>query len=216
MDDISIRLLDILFDLCEGENYVILEKEDLTSRISGYDFAPDELTEILEALAVEGFIDLKYADNQEFCVLMKTKGRAFIKQSRERLQRLIEEDSSAVQTSLLPEGSAEEAPESVRSAGAGAADASRNIEELRRVRREVHRERERVSANAHSYGDAGEDISAVNPLARGYAVRPSTDPEGDAKQWNKKVILAAFAGGAAGALLINLIFLILFLVKFVK
>ena len=57
MENLSIKILDSLFDLCDGENFVILEKEDLTSHISFHEFAADELTEILEALEAGSHYD---------------------------------------------------------------------------------------------------------------------------------------------------------------
>lgn len=103
MENISIKLLDALFDLCEGESYAILDKADFVARFSDYDFATDELTEILEALSSEGFIDLKYADNQEFCLSMKTKGRTLVKQTRDRLQRMMEENAAVQQVQTEPD-----------------------------------------------------------------------------------------------------------------
>ena len=91
MENLSIKILDALFDLCEGENYVILDQEDIVASFPEHSFETDELTEILESLTVEGFIDLKYADNTEFCVAMRTKGRTLIKQSREKLQNILRE-----------------------------------------------------------------------------------------------------------------------------
>ena len=97
MENLSIKVLDALFDLCEGENYVILDKEDIVKSFPEHPFETDELTEILESLTVEGFIDLKYADNTEYCVAMRTKGRTLIKQSREKLQHILANISMAFQ-----------------------------------------------------------------------------------------------------------------------
>lgn len=223
MDDISIKLLDTLFDLCDGENYVILEKSEVTSRISDYDFGVDELTEIFEALSVEGFIDLKYSDNQEFCVAMKTKGRTFIKQARERMQHLEEEGED----SLL----AEQEQEAIEPTFAESSvlinreKASRPVEPIADpapVRERVSRKEEapvrprssRRTAADRMKENADRDYVAPN-LARGYAVQASLEEsEEKNSRKEKKMIVAAALGAAAGSLLINLIFLVIFFVKF--
>ena len=244
MDDISIKILDALFDLCEGENFVILDREDLTSRISYHDFAADELTEILEALAVDGFIDLKYADNTEFCVAMKTKGRTLIKQSRDRLQKLIDENPEVVQYREEVRAAEEDRKErqaleeerekllrrqedklaEARANLEGAispADKAIGREELRRVRQDIRKERERVAELDDKIREADERESSrrtgLPNLAKGYAVHPS-GPDAGAKEERKdrKTMLYAGIGAAIGAFVINLIFLIIYLVLFAK
>ena len=228
MDDISIRLLDVLFDLCDVENYVIVEKEDLTSRISDYAFETDEITELLEALSADGLIDLKYADNEEFCVAMKTKGRALIKQSRERLQKLIEADGAALKREATSSDDALSAKEGERTSEEDkplsssalredpiSPEPTASREELLRVRREMRRERARAESSAPRQEESARGFTASSALSRGYAVRSSADrEEGKPARADKRTFLYAFLGAAAGALLINVIFLIIFLVKF--
>jgi len=245
MDDISIKILDTLFDLCEGENYAILEKDELISRASYHNFAADELTEILEALSADGLIDLKYADNREFCVAMKTKGRSLIKQSRERLQRLIEENPEIAQLKeeerIAEENRQErEALEEERERilrehedklaeakinldeAISPADKAASKEELRRVKRDIRRDRERVADLDEQIREADERerTTPTHNLARGYSVHASGEKEnrnsGRDRRRDKKLILAAFVGSAVGAAIINIIFLIIFLVKFGK
>lgn len=244
MDDISIKILDALFDLCEGENYVILEKADLTDRISYHDFGVDEMTEILESLSADGLIDLKYADNEEFCVAMKTKGRSLIKQSRERLQKLIEENPEVVQYREEIRAAEEDRQEkeslreererllrrqedelakaraSVEEA-LTAEDRAASKEELRRVKKNIRREREQVASLDDRIREAGvrersHDTTVPN-LARGYAVHATGEgPSGQTKRADRKTVFFAFLGGATGALIVNLIFMIIYLVKFTK
>ena len=231
MDDISIKILDALFDLVDGENYVIVEKSDITSRISDYVFETDEITEILESLSADGLIDLKYADNEEFCVAMKTKGRALIRQSRDRLQKLIDADSAAIQRENIVIESAlssreedrsisfaEEDKPSVEPARDESPERPANREELLRVHREMRRERERMMAETESARREGAPREySTAPLSRGYAVHVSTEgEEKKSPRADKRSFLYGFLGAAAGALLINVIFLIIFLVKFAK
>ena len=248
MDDISIKILDALFDLCDGENFVILEKDDLTSRISFHEFATDELTEILEALSADGLIDLKYADNHEFCVAMKTKGRSLIKQSRDRLQRLIEENPEVVRYREEMRAAEEDRQEQdalreekemlLRKQEDKLAEARANLEEavspeekaaskeeLRRVKADIRREREHVADLDDRIRAAGEReaIHTAAPLpnlARGYSPHAdranAEEEEYKRKQRDKKVFLAALVGGAVGALIMNVIFLIVYFVKVMK
>ena len=193
MDDISIKILDALFDLCDGENYVILDVQDVTARIPDYAFEEEELTEILEALAAEGFIDLRYADESEFCVSMRTKGRSLIKQLRDRLQKVVErveESASHVEDGapVPPSDPAEEQPAST---------------EKMRAERPVHRTRQ----SSFDY----EQRTRSTPQEM--RPRPVEDREEEEKKFplEKKIVLLAFAGAAAGALFINLVWLILYL-----
>ena len=218
MDEISIKLLDALFDLCEGESYVILEKEELTSRISYYNFAADELTEILEALSVEGFIDLKYADNREFCVAMRTKGRTLIKQARERMQRMAETDTDTAEEIVPSSSFSEEIPlfdhELEPHSAAPIPESAPASEPLKQEDVPVRPRTSRRNATNRPREDSDRDYVAPN-LARGYAAQASLEEsEEKNKRKEKKMIVAAALGAAAGSLLINLIFLIIFFVKF--
>ena len=223
MENVSIKLLNALFDFCEGENYVILDKQDFLARVSDHDFATDELTEILEALSVEGFIDLKYADNQEFCIAMKTKGRTLIKQAREKMQHILKEEPIMSQDSapIADEDKDNAAPESGQAIPAEepaeyplSDDASSVLEDL---------ESSLNGANAASQSHArrggteehGYHFSDVNRQARGYATSSAEEGEHRESRRNaKSPFWPAFLGATIGSILIDVIFLIIFLVKF--
>lgn len=205
MENLSIKVLDALFDLCEGENYVILDQEDIVASFPEHSFETDELTEILESLTVEGFIDLKYADNTEFCVAMRTKGRTLIKQSREKLQSILHESpilegegGSGVVDAPVVEGVLDEptvAPPSPRPIRNSA----------RRRTMPITSEEEPSLGDGH-FTDSGK-------LSRGYA-KPDRNAEEKAnKIRERRTLLAAMIGAAAGSLLMDLIFLVIILIK---
>ena len=207
MENLSIKILDALFDLCEGENYVILDKEDIVAPFPEHSFETDELTEILESLTVEGFIDLKYADNTEYCVAMRTKGRTLIKQSREKMQSILHEGPV-----IEGEGGSDvvEAPiESVADEPSVPFPSSRPV---RRAPR--HKEpmpippevEEELSLDDGHFTDSGK-------LSRGYTMPDRDGLRKAAKTRERRVFLAAFIGAAAGSLVMDLIFLIIILIK---
>lgn len=195
MDDISVKVLDTLFDLCDGENYVILDEEDLTSRLSFYTFSPAEVTEILEALGANGFIDLKYAAEKEYCVAMRTKGRSLIKQARDRLQKSVESVEASASGETVPNVSyTVSAPISEQ-------------EEGRTEKRTIG-----LADVQESFLDAT-DFPLVEPSRQEVVVAPRREEE-EKKGMDWKPFLPAFVGAAVGALLINLIFLVVFFIKF--
>ena len=245
MDDVAIKILDALFDLCEGESYTILEADEITSRISGHTFLPDELEEILESFVADGFIDVKYADSREFCIAMRTKGRTFIKQSRERLHRLIDENPEVIaykegiraaeedraerhaleeeKARLLKEQEAKlaEAKESLDAAATKKERAAKK-EELERVRAENKQGQARVNEINEAIAATEErerSRSVVLPnLARGYQAEATPTPPSkkNTTPRSSRAFFAALLGSAIGAAIVNVIFWIIFLVKYVK
>ena len=199
MDDISIKILDALFDLCDGENFVILDAQDLTARIPDYTFEPNELVEIFETLDADDLLDLRYADENEFCVAMKTKGRALIKQFRDRLQKMVATTEaanvSAPTDEVPPEGDSE-AP-AANSAATSAAP-TRAAAPVRHVREKSSFEYEQRTRSA------GEPRPRPDERREEEEDKPSKLPA------EKKVLLFAAIGGAAGALIVNLIFLVVY------
>jgi len=245
VDDISIKILDTLFDLCEGEGYTILEADEITSRISGHAFETDELTEILQGFVADGFVDLKYSDNKEFCIAMRTKGRTLIKQSRERLQKLIDENPEVVayreevraaeedhaerlalereKARILKEQ--EDKLSDARESLSAASSREERIEkeaELKRVRKENKQGQARVVELEEKIAVVEErersHNTALPNLARGYQAEPSTVPPAKRSLTanSSKMFFAALIGSAIGAAIINVIFWIIFLVKYVK
>ena len=189
MDDISIKILDALFDMCEGENYAILDVRDLTDRIPDYVFEPDELNEILETLHAEELLDLKYADETEICVALKMKGRSLIKQLRDRLQKAVANVEAAT--------ASDEAASVDSENGESRAD-----EPSARVEKPIRR-RDRTL----EYEQRTRSVESVGPRP----VAPRDEEEEKKMPLEKKVILFASLGAAAGAVIVNLIWLILFL-----
>ena len=202
MENLSIKILDALFDLCEGETYVILDQEDITASLPEYSFSTDELTEILESLTVEGFIELKYADNTEYCVLMKTKGRTFIKQSREKMQSILQENAANGRADVI-EGEASVVSDS----NIPIDPPSPQAESTRRRRSSTALPSdEDVLPDGH-FSDSGK-------LSRGYTSPESDeDAEKNQKRRERRSFFAALIGAAAGSLIMDLIFLVIILVK---
>lgn len=188
MDDISIKILDSLFDLCDGENFVILDAQDLTSRIPDCALAPDELVEIIETLDADELIDLRYADEEEFCVAMKTKGRALIKQIRDRLQKVVATAESASVSSPVED-------EASPGQDAPAAEAPR-ARHMRERSSFEYEQRTRSSSESHARPDPEREEEADKPKA----------------SLEKRVMLYAAIGAAAATFLFNIIFLIIYLV----
>ena len=245
MDDIAIKILDTLFDLCEGESYAILDEEEITSRVSAHNFAPDELTEILESFSADGLTDLKYAENKVYCIAMRTKGRSLIKQSRDRLQRLIDENPEVVayrqevraaaedraEKEALEEEKARllreqkeklaEAQGSVDSASTKKERASKKAE-LARVREENKQGQARVEELEEKIAAAEERERSRNTvlpnLARGYRSEANpVPPSGKTKIVRSgRTFVAALIGSAIGAAVVNVIFWIIFLVKYAQ
>jgi len=191
MDDISIKILDALFDLCDGENYVILDVQDLTCRLPDYTFQPDELDEILETLDAEELIDLKYCDENEICLAMKMKGRSLIKQLRDRLQRVVSNVEAASESTDAPISSATD---------------DETVPTAESVRAEIPLQLHREPSFGYEKRARSQDAPRPRPIDK-------ADEEDEKKMpADKKVLLYAFLGAAAGAALVNLIWLILFLI----
>ena len=245
MNDIAIKILDTLFDLCDGENYAILEADEITSRIYGHEFGTDELTEILESFVADGLVDMKYSDNREYCVAMRTKGRALIKQSRDRLRTLIDENPEIVayreEVKAAEEDRAErialeeerarilreqqdklsEAKESLNAASTKEEKAEKK-EQLQRVKEE-NKEGQAVVQDLNEKIAAAEtrekSHNTVLPnLARGYQAQATPTPprEKKTRPHVDRTFLAALIGSAAGAAIVNLIFWIIYVVKYAK
>ncbi len=245
VDEIAIKVLDTLFDLCEGESYAILEADEITSRIPNHAFATDELAEILSSFAVDGLVDMKYADNKEFCIAMRTKGRTLIKQSRERLQHLIDENPEVIayregiraaeqdraerraleeeKARLLHEQEEKlaEAKESLDSAVTKKEKAEKK-EQLERVREENRQGQARVDeldeAIAATEVRERSRNTVLPNLARGYQAQAEPIPPAPKRTVPKssRAFIAAFIGSAIGAAVVNVIFWIIFLVKYAK
>ena len=245
MDDIAINILDALFDLCEGEGYAILEEEEITSHIPGHTFAPDELTEILEGFSADGLADLKYADNRVYCIAIRTKGRNLIKQYRDRLQHLIDENPEVVayrdniraaqedraEKAALEEERARilrqqqerlaEAQDSVEHATTTEERATSEAE-LARVQEENKEGQARVEEIEEKIAAAEERERSRNTtlpnLARGYQAEATPMPPRSKTPSVRanRAFFAALIGSAIGAAVVNVIFWIIFLVKYAQ
>ena len=204
MENLSIKILDALFDLCEGENYVILDKEDIVKSFTDHTFETDELTEILESLTVEGFIDLKYADNTEYCVAMRTKGRTLIKQSREKLQHILNENP-------VIEGESGPAP-----IEAVAEDPVVEFPPRPEHRTPRHRQPMPIPPEVEEEISVLDDghFTDSGKLSRGYTMPDRDGLRRAAKTRERRAFLAAMIGGAVGSVLMGLIFLVVILIKF--
>ena len=206
MENLSIKILDALFDLCDGENYVILDKEDILAPYPEAQLDADELAEILESLTVEGFIDLKYADNTEYCVAMRTKGRTLIKQSREKLQHILQENAEVIEGESVTPSEDSDAP------SAPCAPAKKS----QRLRRPVT-----SSSDSYTPDSSSERYAPVSPRTESSSARleeykpHETEEELEKKEKakNNRAFLAALLGALAGSLIMDLIFLVIFLVK---
>ena len=245
MDNISIKLLDALFDLCEGESYTILEADEMTARIPEHSFRPDELTEIMEGFVADGLVDLKYADNKEFCVAMRTKGRSLIKQSRDRLRKLIDEDPDVIAYREEVKAAEEDREEILalqeektrilRTQEDKLSEAQRSLEaattkeERAEKKEELHRVREENKQGQATISDINDRIAVAEvrekshttvlpELARGFRAETSPIPPKETKPRARsgRAFLGALIGAALGAAVVNIIFWILFLVKYVK
>jgi len=214
MENLSIKILDALFDLCEGENYVILDKEDIVASFPEHSFETDELTEILESLTVEGFIDLKYADNTEYCVAMRTKGRTLIKQSREKLQSILRDNvvASGEDDVIEAEGGTSPVEAAYRAVEDTIPPAFARTSERRTSHRRVQAP---LSSEEGGYSISDGNYPDRGKLSRGFDAMPERDEavQKAAKVRERRVFLAAMIGSAVGSIVMDLIFLVVFLIK---
>lgn len=94
MDSKSFVLLERLYDLAGDRPFVILEAEEMR----GDAVKEDELAASVESLAGEGYVAVKYADKDEYCLGVTAQGRALVvevRDERERRKQAAEEAKKA-------------------------------------------------------------------------------------------------------------------------
>jgi len=84
MNDLSFEILNILYDECPDDSYKIVDVNDLILGLpEGFSADAQKLFEVIEDLATDGSIMLKYRDDEDICLAVAIKGRRIVKKERE-------------------------------------------------------------------------------------------------------------------------------------
>lgn len=237
MNDISIKVLSAIYDLCDDDSYKILDVDDIAARLSGDEISVDELTEVIENFAVDGMLELKYADNAEYCLALRTKGRNLVKQSRDRLNKLEKETQlrAAEEANLKAEAEKrlavlesekerlrEEVEVDLQTAKQAVAEAKSRAEklaaqkELKQIKEVTSKKVEQVNNIETQIAEFVQPTESLPDLTKGFQVNGIGSSNTITQKQIKKLFWTAFCGAAIGAILVNLVFAIIFFVKYVK
>lgn len=237
MNDISIKVLSALYDLCDDDSYKILDADDITAKLSDAEISMDELTEVIENFAADGMLELKYADNAEYCLALRTKGRNLVKQSRDRLNKLEEEAQLRIMEEATTKSEAEmrlallesekerlrvEMEADLQTAKQAVAEAKSRAEklaaqkELKQIKEVTSKKEVQVSNIETQIAEFVQPTPAAPDLTKGYQVNGIVSTNTISQKQMKKLFWTAFCGAAIGAILVNLVFAIIFFANYVK
>ena len=89
MNELSFEILNIIYEYCPDDNYKIIDVNDIILALpSGVNIEENKLFEIIEDLATDGSILLKYKDDEDICLSLSLKGRRIVKKERETREKL--------------------------------------------------------------------------------------------------------------------------------
>ena len=77
LDTLSTQLLEKINDVCFDGNYKVLEKSDLINSMSKHNIDVNSLENILKHLQARDFVNIKYSDEEVYCLALMPKGRLF-------------------------------------------------------------------------------------------------------------------------------------------
>ena len=84
LDKQTVVLLDNLNNLCQDGNYKVLDKNDLINNYSKkYKINQDSLNDMIEHLQQRNYINVKYSDDNVYCLTVLPKGRLFEEKNKE-------------------------------------------------------------------------------------------------------------------------------------
>lgn len=89
MNDLSFEVLNIIYDFCPDESYKIVDVNDIILALpEGKNLELDKLFQIIDDLATDASIMLKYRDEEDICLSIQAKGRRIVKKERETRARI--------------------------------------------------------------------------------------------------------------------------------
>lgn len=92
MKALDFEILNVIFDFCTDDSFKIIDINDIMDNLSDdFKCSNDELFKIIDDLATEDCIQLKYKDEEDICLSITTKGKRLIKKERETRERLEEQ-----------------------------------------------------------------------------------------------------------------------------
>ncbi|MGI6701098.1 MAG: hypothetical protein ACOX3U_01320 [Christensenellales bacterium] len=92
MNELSFEILNILYDQCSDDTYKIIDVNDILLAIpEGFTASADKVFEIVEDLATDGSVMLKYRDDEDICLSVTVKGKRIVKKERETRIKLEEQ-----------------------------------------------------------------------------------------------------------------------------
>lgn len=91
MNKLVFEILNIIYDYCIDGTYKIIDVNDIILGMpknieednDAADLDVEKLLNIIEDLATDGAIDLKYRDEEDICLAITTKGKRLVKKERE-------------------------------------------------------------------------------------------------------------------------------------
>ena len=91
MNALRFQVLNIINDICKDDNFKVIDINDILINLpSEMDVKETDVFAIIDELAFDGEIDLKYRDEEDICLAMALKGRRIIKKARENEERIRE------------------------------------------------------------------------------------------------------------------------------
>lgn len=84
LDRQTSELLKVLNSFCKDGSYKVLDKNEIIEKMSTrYNIDKDSLSQMLSHLAERSYLNIKYADNEVYCLAVLPKGRLFDEKVRE-------------------------------------------------------------------------------------------------------------------------------------
>jgi hypothetical protein len=144
MDSLSFDILNIIYDYCPDDSFKILDVNDiLLAMPEGAILSPERLFKIIDELAIDESITLKYRDEDEICVALPAKGKRMVKREREMRAKL-EAERKAREEEEARKKAAEEAARIKREEEEARLRAIAEAEEKARLEKEEKERQERL------------------------------------------------------------------------
>lgn len=84
LDRQTSELLKVLNSFCKDGSYKVLDKNEIIEKMSTrFNIDKDSLSQMLLHLAERNYLNIKYADNEVYCLAVLPKGRLFDEKVRE-------------------------------------------------------------------------------------------------------------------------------------
>lgn len=84
MNELTFEVLNIIYDFCHDDSYKIIDVNDIILALpEGVDCDIEKLFALIDDLATEEAINLKYRDEEDICVAITVKGKRIVKKERE-------------------------------------------------------------------------------------------------------------------------------------